>query len=65
MGPALAAVALLALGAVIFWRARRRRRAAPAAWMEAACPACIGVRMLAERVPGLEPAQDASGGFLR
>jgi membrane protein DedA with SNARE-associated domain len=64
-GPALAAVALLALGAVIFWRARRRRRAAPAAWMEAACPACIGVRMLAERVPGLEPAQDASGGFLR
>src|ERR1700761_3360970 len=45
-GPALAAAALLAAGALVFWRARRRNRA-PAAWMEAACPACIGVRILA------------------
>jgi membrane protein DedA with SNARE-associated domain len=51
-GPALAVVALLAAGAVVFWR-RRRRTQAPAAWMEAACPACIGVRVLAERAPGL------------
>ena len=51
-GPALAALALLAAGALVFWRARRRNRA-PAAWMEAACPACIGVRVLAERAPGL------------
>jgi membrane protein DedA with SNARE-associated domain len=51
-GPALAAVAVLAAGALIFWRARRRNRV-PAAWVEAACPACLGVRALAERVPGL------------
>src|SRR6202161_4189536 len=51
-GPALAAVAVLAAGALIFWRARRRNRV-PAAWAEAACPACLGVRALAERVPGL------------
>ena len=51
-GPALAALALLVAGALVFWRARRRNRA-PAAWMEAACPACIGVRVLAERAPGL------------
>jgi membrane protein DedA with SNARE-associated domain len=52
-GPALAAAALLAVGALIFWRARRRRRAAPAAWVEATCPACIGVTLLAERLPAL------------
>ena len=51
-GPALAAVALLVAGALVFWRARRRNRP-PAAWMEAACPACLGVRMLAERAPRL------------
>src|ERR1700684_4497375 len=51
-GPALAAVAVLAAGALIFWRVRRRNPA-PAAWAEAACPACLGVRALAERVPGL------------
>ena len=39
---------------VVFWRVRRRRRAtAPGAWMEASCPACIGVSLLAGRVPGL------------
>jgi membrane protein DedA with SNARE-associated domain len=52
-GPALAAAALLAVGALIFWRARRRRRAAPAAWVEATCPACIGATLLAERLPAL------------
>ena len=31
----------------------RRKRAAPAAWKEAACPACIGVTLLADRLPGL------------
>ena len=53
-GPALvAAVALVAAG-LVFWRVRRRQRAAvPAAWMEATCPACIGVSLLAGRVPGL------------
>jgi hypothetical protein len=53
---ALALVLLLPMeaGVPIFWRVRRRHRAAaPAAWMEATCPACIGVSLLAERVPGL------------
>jgi len=51
------AVAVLAAGALVFWRVRRRTRA-PAAWTEGACPACLGVRALAERVPaptGLVP----------
>jgi len=51
-GPALAGLAVLAAGALLFWRARRRSRL-PAAWVEAACPACLGVRALAEHVPGL------------
>ena len=53
-GPALVAAALLIVAGVVFWQVRRRRRAtAPAAWMEASCPACIGVSLLAGRAPGL------------
>jgi len=53
-GPALIATAVLVAGTVVFWRVRRRRRAAaPGAWMEASCPACIGVSLLTGRVPGL------------
>jgi sugar phosphate permease len=53
-GPALAAAAVLIVAGVVFWQVRRRRRAtAPGAWMEASCPACIGVSLLAGRVPGL------------
>ena len=53
-GPALVAAAVLVAAVVVFWRIRRRRRAAaPAAWMEASCPACIGVSLLADRMPGL------------
>src|SRR6516164_4207230 len=53
-GPALIAAAALVAGTVVFWRIRRRKRAAaPAAWMEASCPACIGVTLLTGRVPGL------------
>jgi hypothetical protein len=45
---------VLVVAGVVFWRIRRRRRATPpAAWMEASCPACIGVSLLAGRVPGL------------
>jgi len=51
-GAFLVAVALLVIGTVIFWLARRRKRAAPAAWMEATCPVCIGVTLLTERGPG-------------
>jgi membrane protein DedA with SNARE-associated domain len=53
-GPALIATAVLVTGTVVFWLVRRRKRAAaPGAWMEASCPACIGVSLLAGRVPGL------------
>ena len=52
-GPALAALAVLAVGAVVFWRARRGKRAAAEAWSEAACPACLGLNMLAEQAPAL------------
>ena len=50
-GLALAASAALAIAAVIFWRVRRRHQAAPAAWKEATCPACIAVSLFADRVP--------------
>jgi membrane protein DedA with SNARE-associated domain len=53
-GPAIIALAVLAAGTVVFWRVRRRKRAAaPGAWMEASCPVCIGVSLLTGRVPGL------------
>jgi membrane protein DedA with SNARE-associated domain len=53
-GLALAAGAVLVVGGLVYWRIRRRRRtAAPAAWTEAVCPACVGISLLAERVPGL------------
>ena len=53
-GPALIAGAVLVAGGLVFWRVRRRQRtAAPGAWEEAVCPACVGVSMLAERVPSL------------
>jgi hypothetical protein len=53
-GPALAAVAVLAVATVLYWRRRRRKNAAPTAWMEATCPACLGVSLLAGRVPALD-----------
>ncbi len=53
-GPALVAAAVLVAAGLVFWQVRRRQRAAaPATWMEAACPACIGVSLLAGRVPGV------------
>jgi membrane protein DedA with SNARE-associated domain len=52
-GLALAAAAVLAVAAVVFWRARRRKQAATAGWMEATCPACIAVNLLTDRVPAL------------
>ncbi len=52
IGLALVAVAALLVGALVFWRARRGRRAAPEAWAEGACPACLGLAMLAEHIPG-------------
>jgi membrane protein DedA with SNARE-associated domain len=52
-GPALAGLAVLAVGALIYWRARRGRRGGTEAWTEAACPACIGLSLIAEHLPGL------------
>ena len=58
-GPALAAGAVLVAAGLVFWRIRRRKRAAvPAAWTEAACPACIGLNLLAGRVPALSGLAD-------
>jgi membrane protein DedA with SNARE-associated domain len=52
-GPAVAVLAVLILGALVFWRTRRGRRAASEAWAEAACPACIGLSFLAGRTSAL------------
>lgn len=52
-GPALIALGALLAGALVFWRARRGRRAGREAWREAACPACLGLAVLAQHVPGL------------
>jgi len=58
-GPALAAGAVLVAAGLVFWRIRRRKRAAvPAAWTEAACPACVGLNLLAGRVPALSGLAD-------
>jgi membrane protein DedA with SNARE-associated domain len=52
-GPALAVAAVLIAGTAVFWRVRRRGKAATGAWMEATCPACLGISLLADRVPAL------------
>ncbi len=69
-GPALAAAAVLIAGALVFWMVRRRRRAAArGAWMEAACPACVGLSLLVGRVPALagltvpEPVEPGPVGY--
>ena len=50
-GPALAVAAALVIGAFVIWRVRKGPRAAREAWAEAACPACIGISLLAARIP--------------
>ena len=58
-GHALVAGAVLVAAGLVFWRIRRRKRAAaPSAWMEAACPACVGLNLLAGRVPALSGLAD-------
>ncbi len=54
-GPALVAVAALAAATAAFWLVRRRKKATAAGtWREASCPVCLGLGLLAERVPGLD-----------
>src|SRR5215467_12622675 len=54
-GPALLALAALVAGAFVFWRVRRGRRGGAEAWAEAACPVCIGLGAISDRVPALAP----------
>jgi hypothetical protein len=49
--PAVAILAVVLIGALVFWRARRGKRGAPEAWAEAACPACIGLNLIAGQMP--------------
>ena len=55
-GPALAAFLALAIAAAVFWFVRRRRGGGAEAWSEAACPVCIGLRLVAERAADVEQA---------
>jgi membrane protein DedA with SNARE-associated domain len=52
-GPALLALVLLLAGAFVFWRVRRGRRGGQEAWAEAACPMCVGLGIISDRVPSL------------
>ena len=60
-GPALIALVVPAAAALVFRRLRRGKRAASEAWAEAACPACLGLNLVAERaLAGLRPDRSAS-----
>jgi hypothetical protein len=54
-GPALLVLAVLVVGAFVFWRIRRGRRGGAEAWAEAACPVCVGLGLISDRVPALAP----------
>jgi membrane protein DedA with SNARE-associated domain len=53
-GPALAVLAVVVLGAVIFWVARRGKRQGAGGIVEASCPACLALAFLAERPEEVE-----------
>jgi membrane-associated protein len=53
-GPALAVLAVIVAGGIVFWFVRRGKRQAAAGFAEASCPACLAVAFLAERRPGLQ-----------
>ena len=66
-GPAIGILAVVVIGALVFWRTRRGKREASEAWAEAACPACIGLSLLGARMPvlaGLD-APDPAGSRAR
>jgi membrane-associated protein len=54
-GPALAVLAVIVAGGIVFWFARRGKRQAAAGFAEAACPACLAVAFLAEQRPEWQP----------
>jgi membrane protein DedA with SNARE-associated domain len=54
-GPAVALFSVLVLVAAVFWIARRGRRAGASAFAEAACPLCLALGWVSERVPTLVP----------
>jgi undecaprenyl-diphosphatase len=61
-GPALAVLAGIVAGGIVFWFARRRGGVAARGLTEAACPACLAVAYLADRSSGLQaPAGDGAG----
>jgi membrane protein DedA with SNARE-associated domain len=53
--PALAALAVLLAGGIVFWLARRGRRLAAVGLAEALCPACLALAYVAEQPPDLQP----------
>lgn len=59
-GPALVALATVAVLGVVFWFARRGRRAGAQAAAEACCPACVALGALAPKVLGLRPLEPVS-----
>jgi hypothetical protein len=44
----------------VFWLVRRGRRAGAQAWTEAACPACLALGLLSERLPGVAAVTEPS-----
>jgi membrane protein DedA with SNARE-associated domain len=48
-GPALAVLAVIVLGGIVFWFARRGGRLAAGGLAEAACPACLTLAYLADQ----------------
>jgi membrane protein DedA with SNARE-associated domain len=59
-GPALAVLAVLVLGALTFWLARRGKRPG-VGLVEASCPACLALAFLAEQPHELEELIQSSG----
>jgi membrane protein DedA with SNARE-associated domain len=48
---ALVALVVLVVAAGAFWLVRRGRQAGTQAWTEAACPACLGLALVADHLP--------------
>ncbi|HWC37229.1 MAG TPA: VTT domain-containing protein [Acidimicrobiales bacterium] len=60
-GPTLVVLLALVVAAAAFWFVRRRGRRGAEGWAEAACPVCLGLRLVAEQEAGVEQATQATG----